>query len=155
MSTLALTPRTAISATPARYENPDEDGYKYKRRIKSQKSKDGGSTITTFFESKLEHLLQDLPDASEFQNLQVGDVFRHTAQAFNPPKHQLWLREVRDDGDQYWQPVKIGHPHPKYKGKVLWLTNVLKEPSWVTLGYYKRALKDSEKGTPSKRKKAD
>ncbi|KAJ2972922.1 hypothetical protein NUW54_g12166 [Trametes sanguinea] len=112
--------------------------------------------MTAFFQSRKEQVLDGPPDAAECENLKCGDIFCHVVEAFNPPKCQLWLRELQDDGCKHWRSVKIGHPHPELRGKYLWLTREKKEPSWVTDGYLKRAQKQGQQtATPKKGGKAD
>lgn len=90
-----------------------------------------------FFQSDAPYLLAGLPNPSECVDLQVGDGFLHTATGFSPPKYQLWLWSVDDDGCTFFRPVAVGDTRDD--GKRLHLSLKNKTPRWVTDKHFRQS----------------
>ncbi|CDO75083.1 hypothetical protein BN946_scf185010.g8 [Trametes cinnabarina] len=143
-------PQTALSSVTTHYEDDEDTGkYEYKRTTKAQSGRlresEGKAEVpaVAYFKSKGAALLDGPPDSSACQNLQVGDVFCHTADSFSPPRYQLWLRDAKADGGTYWKVVYTGYERRDKKRLIL--THSKKNPSWVTDGHYKRWLREEQK----------
>ncbi|CDO72142.1 hypothetical protein BN946_scf184962.g85 [Trametes cinnabarina] len=151
-------PRTALSAATTNYDAADNSAnYKYPRCTKFQRPRAGDSNeqselgSTAYFRSEGDLRLESAGEASECQNLCIGDVFCHTISSFDPPHYQLWLRESKGRDGACWKQVYTGYQ--RHDGRKLILTHNKREPSWVLTGWYKRWLKEEYKLLDEERRK--